>query len=977
MIQISDDLKTQLSTSTSIKVKNKIVVGTTEYDGSVIKTYPKMSHSNASVFGGFPAKTCSFEIYNRNNNIDLENKELKIYKGIEVNGSTEWILQGIFIPRAKDIETNITSKTISFNNIQDKTQNFDIPYESNLSWDNNATHTGLEIMQEICTKLSIELESNSFNLSSYNFKQPNFTENITYREVVNRFAEIAGCIAFISRSGKLVIKAPTNVNYTIERNRYIKLTKETKVTFNTLVLGKENINDDIIYPETITTDRVEYKILDNPFVDLYREDMIEDISANIIGKSYIPFTLNNFVDGFCLDLNDTISVKDRDGNTLALTILNYEVANRISVNTSADTMGTTPTDYNLAGSSKAELKEVKLNVDHINQSITALAKKTDETSEKMSEIEQTVDGITSTVSTITIEVDNTVKSISKQYKIKDSTDDWSDTYPTRQEGQVILAREKYVHTDDTITYGTEYEITGDKGDDGIDGTDGKDGKDGVDGKDGTTYYTWVKYADSPTSGMSDIPTDKKYIGFAYNKTTATESTNYSDYSWSLIKGEKGDQGEQGIQGEKGETVAQGIQGEKGETGAKGETGEKGDTGASGADGNGISNIAYYYATSTTQIAPAASSITSTTMPTLSATNKYLWQKEVITFTETSTPQTTVLLIAVYGDKGDTGAQGEKGDKGDKGEQGIQGPAGADGTSQYFFVRYSENSTGNPMTTAPTSATKYMGVANTTSSTAPTSYTDYTWSLIKGNDGKDGTDGTPGATGADGKTAYLHIMYSVDGKDFAPETEEYAKGKNPSAWRGEYVDFNETDSTEFSDYTWYKLTESIDGRLDSIEQDIADTNKNYKTYTDNEVGKLNEKFADYATNEVVTQVKSEVSTALTNSQYAINVSNEIIENGVSKLKTSKGFTFDDNGLGINSDDSKTSFNADTDGIEVIEKSSNTTLLYAGYDSTLKRSVVNTDNIEVDNYILTGNVFRQEIIEDETYGKGIGFFFVGGD
>ena len=72
--------------------------------------------------------------------------------------------------------------------------------------------------------------------------------------------------------------------------------------------------------------------------------------------------------------------------------------------------------------------------------------------------------------------------------------------------------------------------------------------DGEEGANGTTFYTWIKYADTPTSGMSDNPTGKVYIGIAYNKTTATESTQYSDYSWSLIKGDKGDTGAQGETG---------------------------------------------------------------------------------------------------------------------------------------------------------------------------------------------------------------------------------------------------------------------------------------------------------------------------------------------------------------------------------------------------------------------------------------------
>lgn len=80
---------------------------------------------------------------------------------------------------------------------------------------------------------------------------------------------------------------------------------------------------------------------------------------------------------------------------------------------------------------------------------------------------------------------------------------------------------------------------------GEDGLDGKNGVPGTNGADGKTYYVWIKYADSPTSGMSDNPNGKAYMGVAYNKTTPTESTNYSDYSWSKIKGETGPQGPPG------------------------------------------------------------------------------------------------------------------------------------------------------------------------------------------------------------------------------------------------------------------------------------------------------------------------------------------------------------------------------------------------------------------------------------------------
>ena len=70
------------------------------------------------------------------------------------------------------------------------------------------------------------------------------------------------------------------------------------------------------------------------------------------------------------------------------------------------------------------------------------------------------------------------------------------------------------------------------------------GEPGLDGKDGTTYYTWIKYADTDKGvGMSDTPAGKKYMGIAYNKPTATKSLVASDYAWSLIQGPKGDPGE--------------------------------------------------------------------------------------------------------------------------------------------------------------------------------------------------------------------------------------------------------------------------------------------------------------------------------------------------------------------------------------------------------------------------------------------------
>lgn len=82
----------------------------------------------------------------------------------------------------------------------------------------------------------------------------------------------------------------------------------------------------------------------------------------------------------------------------------------------------------------------------------------------------------------------------------------------------------------------------------------------------------------------------------------------------------------------------------------------GEDGADGADGNGINSIIYYYLTNNSSNMPSASDITSIDMETPTSTKRFLWQKEVIKYTN-GTSQTTVSLLGVYGDKGKDGADG--------------------------------------------------------------------------------------------------------------------------------------------------------------------------------------------------------------------------------------------------------------------------------------------------------------------------------
>lgn len=138
----------------------------------------------------------------------------------------------------------------------------------------------------------------------------------------------------------------------------------------------------------------------------------------------------------------------------------------------------------------------------------------------------------------------------------------------------------------------------------------------------------------------------------------------------------------------------------------------------------------------------------------------------------------------------------------KGVDYFDGQDGQDGTSSYLWIRYSQNSNGNPMTTDPTGA-KYIGTATTASSSAPTGYASYNWTLIKGE------QGVQGETGANGQSSYLHIKYSNDGGS----TFTANNGETVGVYIGTYVDFNATDSSSPSAYTWNKVVgdNGVDGK----------------------------------------------------------------------------------------------------------------------------------------------------------------------
>ena len=268
------------------------------------------------------------------------------------------------------------------------------------------------------------------------------------------------------------------------------------------------------------------------------------------------------------------------------------------------------------------------------------------------------------------------------------------------------------------------------------GADGAPGIPGAHGQDGTQLYTWLKYADTPTSGMSESPEGKEYIGFAYNQTSPIESNLYEDYLWSRIQAHDGVPGEPGKNGQTYWAWVKYAQDPDG-------------TGMTELPGPPYIGLAFNKTTPIESSNPA----------------DYQWTKIL----------------------------------GDPGQDGVPGEPGADGQAYWTWVKYANGPNGEGM--GELAGKPYIGLAfNKTTPVESSNPADYQWTKILGEDGHDGADGVPGAPGADGTEYWTWVKYADSAAGAGMS--DSAAGK---AFIG--LAFNKTTPVESSnpaDYQWTKI-----------------------------------------------------------------------------------------------------------------------------------------------------------------------------
>lgn len=222
-----------------------------------------------------------------------------------------------------------------------------------------------------------------------------------------------------------------------------------------------------------------------------------------------------------------------------------------------------------------------------------------------------------------------VKSTSVAYQVSTSgttvpTGTWSGSVPSASAGQYLWTRTIITYTDNTTS--TIYSV-GRMGTNGANGTNGKSIGSVVNYYLATASSSGVTTATSGwTTAVQSVSAAKKYL-WNYEVVKYTDGTVASTTVPCII-------------------------------GSYGDRGSKGDKGDTGSTGNGIKSITEHYAVSTSN--STVPTLWSSTVPTMTESNKYLWNYETITYTNGTTVDTTKRVIGVYGNKGATGATGSQG-----------------------------------------------------------------------------------------------------------------------------------------------------------------------------------------------------------------------------------------------------------------------------------------------------------------------------
>jgi hypothetical protein len=248
--------------------------------------------NNTISIGNTCSSSVTFSIFKPQ--ITLENKDITIFEGVKGNGGIEYVQIGIFTVTKEESNGEYTKYTA-----YDKMYKAEKGYFSELTYPS----TDKAILEEICTKLSIQLATSITSTHTITDKPQGYT----MREMIGYMAMLQGCNAVINSDGNLEIKWYKDSGYVLDGHQYYQqgVTFTTSKDFTIRKLTCNNTKSGDSKTSEITAgDGTTGLSFANPFMT---QANLNEIYNKIGGFQFRPLTVK-FLGDWRLEVGDIITV---------------------------------------------------------------------------------------------------------------------------------------------------------------------------------------------------------------------------------------------------------------------------------------------------------------------------------------------------------------------------------------------------------------------------------------------------------------------------------------------------------------------------------------------------------------------------------------------------------------------------------------------------------------------------------------------
>ena len=438
------------------KVAGEEIITLTNEDSIKSWVYSDLRNVEKEGFiGQFVARTLDGELQDIADDFNIEDREIILYLGINsnrtsalatqtnveiTNQSNEYILteQGenvltyyklgnFFVekPESDEVRDNTKFQAIDYTILFNKPFDPEYIYSAwgrsfNQQLERSGTVSALGLFEYVCSQVGVQPGNRNFYNNFFPITSNQFDSSYTCRDVIKAIAKLGFTWARIGWDNKLYLdfRKPYRVeDYNVITNdNYYELTTQKDVygEVNRVLIGSSIVAGNSAYVEDAQSIEdnglTELDIYDNPI--LYTQELREQAireGNSLLGLMYQPLEVETTGHPWLLG-NEFITVVDMEGNHLRTCpldrILTYNGHIRSKISSITKTEIESTYSYQGVENNDLEIKRSRVELDRQNQVLTSVMERTTTNESQISTMTQNINGISTNVSSMSGDITN-------------------------------------------------------------------------------------------------------------------------------------------------------------------------------------------------------------------------------------------------------------------------------------------------------------------------------------------------------------------------------------------------------------------------------------------------------------------------------------------------------------------------------------------------------------------------------------------